>query len=488
MREERLSSLRHAARGRVVLKYLGQLALMLALLTVVPLAVALIYAEHGMAWRYGAVLALLLAFGAPLARWPAPDRIQANEALAVTTLAFVLAPALMSLPMAGAGLSWTDALFEAVSGVTTTGLTTLASVEDKPHAFLFARAWMQWYGGLGIAVLCVALLMGHADAARRLLEPVAGEGMVTATRIHARRVLAVYAGLTVLGAGALLALGVAPFHALTHALAGVSTGGFSSLDAGLGGLGSLPAAAAAGLLGLVGAVSLPAYYYAVRQGPRELTGDAEFRALLLFVAALGGLLALALMRQPGYAAAEAVSQGLLLGLSAQTTTGFSTLDVQGLDGLTKGLLMAGMFTGGSVGSTAGGVKLLNLLILLRLLQLSIQRTALPGHAVVEMHLAGRRVSDDLIARALLLIALFGALIGLSWLAFLAYGYDPLDALFEVVSAAGTVGLSSGVSRSGLPDFLKLVLCIDMIAGRVEIIALLVTCHPGTWWGRKAALR
>lgn len=347
---------------------------------------------------------------------------------------------------------------------------------------------MQWYGGLGIAVLCVALLMGHTVAAKRLMEPAPGEGMVTATRIHARRVLIVYVILTAIGVLVLLGLGVAPFHAVTHALSGVSTGGFSSLDTGLGGFGSLPAATVASLLGLVGAISLPAYYYAVRQGPRELTGDAEFRALLLFVLALGGLLALALMRQPGLGFPEALSQGLLLGLSAQTTTGFSTLDIPALDALTKGLLMAGMFTGGSIGSTAGGIKLLNLLILLRLLQMTVQRTALPAHAVAGLQLSGRQVSDALIERALLLIALFVVLIGLSWLAFLAYGYDPLDVLFEVVSAAGTVGLSSGISSSGLPGFLKLVLCIDMIAGRVEIIALLVTCYAGTWWGRKAAVK
>lgn len=194
------------------------------------------------------------------------------------------------------------------------------------------------------------------------------------------------------------------------------------------------------------------------------------------------------MQHPGLGFSEAAVQGLLLGLSAQTTTGFSTVDVQGLDALTKGLLMAGMVSGGSIGSTAGGIKLLNLIILFRLLQLTVQRTALPAHAVSELRLSGKHVEDALIARALLLIALFALLIGLSWLAFLAYGYDALDSLFEVVSAAGTVGLSSGVSRSGLPGFLKLVLCIDMIAGRVEIIALLVTCYAGTWWGRKAALK
>jgi trk system potassium uptake protein TrkH len=114
----------------------------------------------------------------------------------------------------------------------------------------------------------------------------------------------------------------------------------------------------------------------------------------------------------------------------------------------------------------------------------MRRTAATEHAVVETRLGGRRLEDEDIIHVLIIIIFFAIVVVLSWLVFLACGYPALDALFEVVSATGTVGLSTGITSSGLPAFLKLVLCLDMLAGRLEIVALLVTLYPVTWMGRK----
>jgi trk system potassium uptake protein TrkH len=137
-----------------------------------------------------------------------------------------------------------------------------------------------------------------------------------------------------------------------------------------------------------------------------------------------------------------------------------------------------------VGSTAGGIKIVRLLILIRLLQIMIRRVALPRHAVIEPRLNGHRLGDDEIQRALLVILLYAVVMVLSWIPFVAYGYDPLDALFEVVSATGTVGLSVGITSAALEPVLKGVLCVDMLLGRVEVFALLVLCHPMTWFGTR----
>jgi len=145
-----------------------------------------------------------------------------------------------------------------------------------------------------------------------------------------------------------------------------------------------------------------------------------------------------------------------------------------------------MSVGGSIGSTAGGVKLLRLLLLLRLLQLLIRRSALPPHAVAEVRFGGRAVSAEEISRALLVILLFVAAAGLSWLPFVALGHAPLEALFEVVSALGTVGLSSGVTSAALDPALKAVLIADMLLGRLEFVALLVLLYPRSWIGNRAA--
>lgn len=483
--EERISVLTYAVRGRVVLKYCAQLGLMLAALTLVPLCFALLEAEWSRALRYAVLCAGLLLAGVRLARLPAPNRIQGNEALTITAVAFLLSPLLMSWPMMTDGIPFVDALFEAVSGVTTTGLSALGSVEHRSTTFLFARAWMQWYGGLGIVVLSVALLMGHHAAARRLADPIeSGETLVVTARTHARLSLIVYLLITLLGLAVVWPLSADGFSAVVHVLAAVSTGGFSNLDASLGGLDS-SAAIAVTAVSFFGAVSLPLYWRAAHAGwaggARALFGDVELRALLVCCLLAGGLLSgLAWLHgteTPWY-------HGLMMGFSAQTTTGFASLPVASMDPMSKLVMIVSMLVGGSVGSSAGGFKLLRLLILLRLLQLMIRRTAMPPHAVAEPYLAGQKLETDDMLRVQQLILLFVGIMVLSWLPFVAMGYDPIDALFEVASACGTAGLSTGITRPALETALKGVLCFDMLAGRLEIIALLVVLYPRNWTGRR----
>lgn len=176
---------------------------------------------------------------------------------------------------------------------------------------------------------------------------------------------------------------------------------------------------------------------------------------------------------------------LMLSMSTQSTTRFSTIAIGDLDEASRLAMIGAMLVGGSVGSTAGGFKLLRLLLLLRLLQLVAARAAAPRHAVIEAWFGGRRVDDADLWRATLLMVMFALLVSLSWLAFVAHGYPALDALFEVVSAIGTVGLSTGITRADLEPLLKAILCFDMLAGRVEIFALLMVLYPGTWFGKRS---
>jgi trk system potassium uptake protein TrkH len=185
---------------------------------------------------------------------------------------------------------------------------------------------------------------------------------------------------------------------------------------------------------------------------------------------------------------EIIRDAPLMAFSAQTTTGFSTVDVSGLEPASKLILIVSMMAGGSVGSTAGGMKILRLLILLKMLRLTVLKTCMPQRAVVEPRIEGQRLEDDEIQRALVIILLFGLVVVVSWLPFVAAGHDPLDSLFDVVSAVGTVGLSTGVTSAGLEPVLKGVLCVDMLLGRLEIVAFLVIFYPGNWFGRKVGQR
>ncbi len=475
--------LSYSVRLPVVGHYLRQLALMLALLALVPCLVALLFEDFAFALRSGVAVALLLAVGLPGLRAPEPGHIQTNEAMVVVSLAFLLAPLVMTFPMAASGLPVVDAYFEAVSGVSTTGLSTAGPPELRSPVFLFARSWMQWFGGLGIAVLSVALLMAPHAAARRFVEPPQGESLATTARTQARQILLVYAGLTAIGMLALWLVSGDPFRSLLLILSAVSTGGFAPEASSLA---ALPGAASWIVTGftLLGAAPLLLYFYAWRRGPGVLLADPEVRALGVAVVLISTLMAGTLFFSGGMDAGSALRHGVQMGVAAQTTSGFSSVTVTGLPPVALLLLMGAMLVGGGVGSSAGGIKLLRLLVMLRLLQVFFRATAMPPHAVATPTLSGRALEREDIEPVLLLLVLFFGAAAVSWLAFVAWGYPPLESLFEVISALGTVGLSTGIARPELEPALKLVLCADMLLGRLELIALLVLLYPRTWIGKR----
>ena len=475
----------YAIRGPVVVKYAAQLTFVQAGLFLLPTCVALYYAEYALALRFATVLCLLAAASLPFLRLPVPGQIQTNEALVVTVIAFLLGASAMVYPFMGAGMALLDAVFESVSGITTTGLSTLADLQDKPRSFLFARSWMQWYGGLGFVVLAIALLTGKQLANRRLMaQELTQEGMTVSMQQHARQVTLVYFLLTLLPVLLLLLSGVDGFTALVHALSAVSTGGFSSFDNSLAGFHVWPVQLLLSCSGILGAVSLPWYYRIYQQGFSQSLSSRETFALLLLILSVTLPLTLILSSGGEMDYLTSVGQALLLAVSAQTTTGFSSLHVDTLDPLAKGILLMSMAVGGTVGSTAGGLKVFRFLVLLRLMQYTIRHTAVSSHAVFEPKLSGKIIHSEEITTVLTLLGWYLALVFFSWLPFIAMHYHPLDALFEVISATATVGLSTGISRMELQPLLKLILCFDMLAGRLEIIALLVCIYPKTWFGNR----
>lgn len=478
-------SLHFAVRLRVLAHYLGQILLPLAWLTLVPASVSAWSGQLDVTLLYAAVIAALGSFGWLASRLHCPERIQTNEALAITALVFGISALALSLPLTGYGISFLDALFESFSGVTTTGLSTLGSVEERPRAFLFARAWMQWLGGLGVAVLALAFLIRSSVAARRLGfdERELGD-VVSSTRAHAKRVLAIYVALSAAGVALCWLCGLAPFDALVHTLAAVSTGGFAPRDASLADL-PRPAVAAISLLSVAGAISF-AWYRNLRW--RRLTRafrDPQLLSLGVFLVS-GALLLLAVQKIGGSPWHR--DDAVWMAISAQTTAGFSSAPVAGMDAASKLVLILLMLIGGELGSTAGGIKLMRFLVLLRLLAHLVQRASLPPSAELPLRIGRFRVRPEEIQAVGGLALAYLAVVGLSWLVFLGYGHDPLDSLFDVVSAVGTVGLSAGVVGPELQPVLKGVLCLDMWMGRVELIGVFVLLFPATWIGRRRSSR
>jgi trk system potassium uptake protein TrkH len=476
-------TLHFAVRFRVLCKYTGQILLVLAALTVVPAAAALLGGRADVGLRYLGVIAAFVILGGAGARLRCTDRMQPNEAMVISALVFLIPGLAMAIPLSGYGLSPLDAVFESISGVTTTGLSTLGGVEGMERSFLFARAWFQWVGGLGVVVLALSFTIPSGVAAKRLgFDDREAADYVGGTRAHARRTLAAYAALTLAGFGLCALAGLGWFDALAHTLAAVSTGGFSTHDASLAALpwtGRLAVSA----LCLFGAIAFSLYY---RGRFREAMGDSRLWTLLA-LAALGAVF-LAVVESTAHPGTGTYGNAVWMAISAQTTAGFSTVAPADLSAGGRLALIVGMLIGGEVGSTAGGLKTLRLLILGQLLVLRILRMSTPSTAQIAPRLGGSRIdSDEIEAAAALALAYLGV-VGVSWMAFVVKGHEPLDSLFDVVSAVGTVGLSSGVTGPGLEPSLKGVLCVDMLLGRVELFAFFVLVFPGTWLGRRRPSR
>ena len=479
-----LKALHFAARPHVIAYHLGQVFVVLAALNVIPAGVALASGGVGIALRYLAIIALLAFVGAAANRLRTEPAIQRNEALVISALAFVIPPFLLAVPLTGYGLSYLDALFEAVSGVTTTGLSTLPSVANMPFAFHFARAWMQWVGGLGVIVLCLAFLVEPGIAAKHLgFGPREVDDVGGGTRAQARRGLIAYGILTAAGIALLTLFGMGLGDAVVHALAAISTGGFSSYDASFGAVAAGPRYAVL-VICFVGAVPFHLYHSLWRSQVRAVLADPQLRALGASVVAVTAAVFALQWGADRNNLWESLGNAAFTAVSAQTTAGFSVVPYDALGHAANAMVIAAMMVGGGLGSTAGGIKILRLLILVRFMQIVLVRCSVPRSAHVSTRLGGRPLDFSEIEASAAVVFTYFVCIFVSTAMFLAAGYDPMRSLYEVVSAVGTVGLSSGLSGSGLAPGLKAVLCVDMLAGRVEMVALLVLLFPPTWIGRR----
>jgi len=461
----------HEVRVRRTLVLLLRFMPVLTLLTLPPAMVGAVDADWSLVWPllpFGVLTALLSLPG--LRRKPAETATTAENAVAVA-LVFPLALLVSSGPHLTHGLSLLDAAFEGMSGVTATGLTRYGNIETQSFALKFLRAWQQWIGGYVIVTLTVALLPRGARKAQEMAESdvaddAGDEGQDQPDlRIRARQVSYVYIALTLICIGLTSAAGVSVENALLHGLTSVSTAGFSPLNDSLE---SLPQLGTVCLMGfaLLGAIALSDYLRPLLSGEglRKLLAVAG--ALLALSAAAGGLM---YWMQVRASAPVTLFDAMQVAMSAQTTTGFSTLSVPELEASSKAVLAVIMYIGGDVGSTAGGIKLA------RFVTLALFVYALLGHRMSRQTPPGGDAGT--------VLRLIGFWIGLSVIGcagLIAVGHAPLDAIFEWSSSLNNVGLTSGLSSGDMPVATRLILTFCMWMGRVEILAVLLLFRPATW--------
>lgn len=400
--------------------------------------------------------------------------LEHREALVITALAYLvyaLLGACTFLPVA----SYADGFFEAMSGITTTGLSTLV-VETLPTSLLFFRAYSQWLGGLGIVVLSLVVLADAGQTALQLYNSEAGRENLVGNIIGTTKiVMTIYGLLTLAAFASFWLVGLHPFDALLYALATLSTGGFAPHAASVGHYASSLFQGVVTLFMVLGAVSFPLYFLARREGVKRLLGNDQVRWLLYLIGGATLIVwALTGWRGPN------LLEGLFHVSSALTTTGFNLTATDTWSSATKLIIITLMVIGGATDSTAGGIKLLRLLAVAQVARWSLLRSFLPDEVKLPVKVNGTVLSEAVLRRVMALIGLYVGIAFASTLLLTAAGFAVEPALFETVSALSTVGLSSGVTSAALPLWAKLVLCFDMWAGRLELIPVVVLLVPGNW--------
>lgn len=463
--------------------HLAAVLRILAALLGVPTLVALAWAEFVYAGLLGAIAATVFGLGW-LGQRPDRPALGVREALAVTALAYLVASLL------GAAAFWpvapvVDGWFEAMSGFTATGLT-LMPVDELPESLLFFRAYMQWIGGAGIIIIALAVLMRPAPGAHRLYASEFSEDNILGNvRTTVRIVAEIYLGMTLVGWLAYLIGGMAPWPALLYALTTISTAGFAPHGASLGHFDSTTIHLA-GVLGmLLGSISFFLYYRAIREreGLLPLWRDVQVRALLGVV----GVSTLAIWGAHRWGLDEFLPS-LFHAVAALTTSGLHLTDPASWPDGVKLLAALLLVTGGSAGSTVGGIKLIRAIVLVRSAGWLVVRSLLPHEAKTPFKLGAFVVSDNELKELLGFMVIFIIIWILTALMLAFTGHGGLNAVFESASSLGIGGLSVGVATPELAVWGKVWLTLTMWLGRLELLPVLLVLYPRSWrrFGRARA--
>jgi trk system potassium uptake protein len=412
-----------------------------------------------------------------------------KQGFLVANAAWILVALFGSLPFlfSGLGFSLTDAFFESMSGITTTGVTIISDLERMPAGLLLWRALLNWLGGIGIIVTALAVLPMLQVGGMQLfrIEAFSGQqGLPRAASLGLSIVL-VYVVLTALGAVALIAAGMTSFDAVTHAMAALSTGGFSTRDASIGAYVSHAPQYVLIVLMLLGALPFLQLVRAGQGSPLALWRDQEARWLVAIALVAALAIAFWLIEHRIYATDDAFRIGLFVAVSQLTGTGFVIADPTPWGGLPIALLIGLMFIGGAADSTTSGVKLFRVQIFLAEAYAALRRLTQP-HGVFIPHFKRRPVPEEVNQQVIGFFALFGLAFVVLATGLGLLGLDFTTALSAATSALANAGGGFGdplVARnnfSAMPEAVKWWLAGGMLLGRLELIVLLVLLSRRFW--------
>ncbi len=418
------------------------------------------------------------------------SEIDVRQAFLLTTFSWVVTAAFGALPFmfSDLGLTYTDAFFESMSGVTTTGSTVIVGLDNAPPGILLWRALLQWMGGVGIIVMAVAVLpmlqvggmqlfrMESSDTSEKIL-PRAAQ--------FAGAIALLYFLLTIVCAIALWLAGMSTFEGLAHAMTTIATGGFSTSDQSIGHFDSAAVDTIVIVFMIVGSLPFVLYLQALRGQHGPLLRDTQVRWFLALVAGSVGGMTLWRWQEIDGNFFDSLRYTSFNVVSVITGTGYSTTDYNQWGGLAIPVLFFLMFVGGCAGSTSCGVKVFRLQILYAAINVQMQRLLQP-HGVFVPRYNRKPVSDPVISSVMSFFFLFAVCYAALAIGLGALGLDFISA----VSGAGTVIANVGPALgdtigpagtfSDLPVGAKWLLSFGMLLGRLELFTVLVLFSPRFW--------
>jgi trk system potassium uptake protein TrkH len=477
-----------------VQRILGLLLMLFSLTMLPPLAVSFGYGEN--TWHaFLTAMVVQLTIGAVI--W-LPQRkngreLRLRDGFLVVTLFWLVLGFAGAVPLLVAeqpAMSLTDAIFESVSGFTTTGATVLTGLEHLPRSILYYRQQIQWLGGIGIVVLAVALLpmlgIGGMQLYRAESPGPSKESNKITPRITqtAKALSIIYVVLTAICAAAYWLAGMSPFDAVAHSFSTVSTAGFSTYDDGLGHFNSRAIEGVAIAFMFIGGVNFSLHFAALRRLQlRSYFADAEFRTYLATMMTVVLITWLYLIATGHYTSVSAAFvDGLFHAVSAQTTTGFTTADFSSWPGLLPVLLLFTAFVGGCANSTAGGMKVVRWLLVFKQGAREIKRLVHPS-AEVPVRIGSRPVPLRVIDAVWGFFAAYVVIFVVMMVLMIMTGLDQVTAFSAVAATLNNLGAGLGsvaTNFATLGPVAKWLCVVNMLLGRLEIFTLLVLVTPDFW--------
>ncbi|MDH3337463.1 MAG: TrkH family potassium uptake protein [Gammaproteobacteria bacterium] len=479
----------------VVQRILGLLLMMFSLTMLPPIIIALMFDEPS--WlpfveSFGLTLAAGLIFWLPVHRSRRDLRLR--DGFLVVAAFWTVLGTFGAAPLYLADsitMSLTDAIFESMSGLTTTGATVLTGLDELPKSILYYRQQLQWLGGMGIIVLAVAVLPMLGVGGMQLYRaetpgPVKDTKLTPRITETAKALWYVYLTFTAACAASYMAAGMGWFDALCHAFSTVAIGGFSTHDLSIGYFNSTAIDIVAVFFMFAAGINFSLHFFAWRfVSIKHYSLDPEFRAYTVVLLVLSALVVGGLFQHQSYTTAGAtIVNGVFQAVSIATTTGFTTADYASWPAAVPVMLIFASFIGGSAGSTAGGIKVIRWLLIYKQGIREIVRLVHPS-AEIPVKLGNKAIHYRVVDAVWGFFSIYVIVFAIMLIAMMATGLDQITAFSAVAATLNNLGPGLGEVSAGfmsLSDTAKWISIAGMLLGRLEIFTLLVLITP-TFWRR-----